>query len=446
MLNIFRSGLNPVYHAPRTLYEALQKNDIEGAKLLITSGVDIDQVIELDRPLLHIALISKNIEFSKLLIESGADINKESYRGDTSLHVAAGIGDIKIVKLLIKNRANTNHANNQGRTPFHRAVTTGDIKIVKLLIKNGANIYHADNEGRTPLFMSLFQNIKFISSLIKLGADFNKRDPFNKTLAYRALELGRSETFKFLASQGADISQCKNGGKNISYNVTFLHKAVEECDIELAKILIKNGSNIDEVNTRGVTALEVALDLDYIELAKTFILEGADINILSGSNKAYDFCSRAVHELKIKLSSIIEKMTLSDFLKEENQENLVSYLRDKSITSTLISLRNNDSLIFNNFIENKYKEAEEQKSLIDQFREIPLELSQELPILPPELVEKIGYYLPKNDQKKLINSFLDPGKMTEDCAALPVDENSLSAAGLTDDEKHQEVFRMARPD
>jgi hypothetical protein len=66
---------------------------------------------------------------------------------------------------------------------------------------------------------------------------------------------------------------------------TSLHWAVKRNDLEIAKILVKRGVDINGIDLAGRTALHIAARNDNSLLAKLLIDKGADVNIKSSNGK-----------------------------------------------------------------------------------------------------------------------------------------------------------------
>ena len=171
----------------------------------IAHGVDIDEVIEVDReqltPLLA-AVMLQHDEVVRHLIEAGADVNLRAVSsskvvpiGFSTLMASSQRGDFKISRMLIEAGANVNfktetddsqHPN--GFTALMYAVLAGDGETVHLLIEEGADIDvtiptqstvsdYKDAVGATALILVLFQeNPEYIArTLIEAGADVNAK-------------------------------------------------------------------------------------------------------------------------------------------------------------------------------------------------------------------------------------------------------------------------------
>ncbi|RMG03466.1 MAG: ankyrin repeat domain-containing protein, partial [Acidobacteria bacterium] len=67
---------------------------------------------------LHEAARYGYLEIARLLISSGANVNAKDQDGQTPLHEAAWYGNSGVAKLLISSRADLNAKNKNGKTPL----------------------------------------------------------------------------------------------------------------------------------------------------------------------------------------------------------------------------------------------------------------------------------------------------------------------------------------
>ena len=127
-------------------------------KLLVDSGVDIDETNNQNFSALIMATECGNKRMAKILIKAGADIEigtkngvaadtaiqatmefKKKNGGDRALHLAACNGYEEIVLQLIKNDVEIDATTQMGWTSLMFAAHEGHVKIVKLLLEHGAD-------------------------------------------------------------------------------------------------------------------------------------------------------------------------------------------------------------------------------------------------------------------------------------------------------------------
>lgn len=112
---------------------------------------------------------------------------------------------------------------------------------------------------------------KIVELLINFGADVNEKDVDDTTALHMAVTEGNMEIIKILVKRGANLeSKSKLKGS------TPLHCAANSNKLEAARELLSFGAQVDEVNEVGDTALLIASLGNNVELVKLLLDSGAD--------------------------------------------------------------------------------------------------------------------------------------------------------------------------
>ena len=205
-------------------------------------------------------------------------------RSESKFLGAVGRGDTKTVKAYLDKGGNVNLQDEPGMTPLHHAVNGNwngaNFDTIKLLIDRGANVNAIDDTHHTPLHMC--NNKEVAEMLIDNGANVNaKTKRSGETPLFSATHgaaQGASKSYqkylgltKMLLAKGADVNIKLRSGSMLGYDEphrektgdTVLHGAVrsysEKHAMEIAKLLITHGANINERNIIGNTPLDEAL-------------------------------------------------------------------------------------------------------------------------------------------------------------------------------------------
>lgn len=144
------------------------------------------------------------------------------------------------------------------------AAAPGDIEndcmLVKALLVAGANVESNDSDENTPLHHARQPSI--VKILIEFGADIHRTNKLGHTPLICATRTNRSypgiqpenrvEVCRLLISHGANINACGTDG------LTALHSSVFCKDAAVAKYLLENGADIELVTDQGGSILHDA--------------------------------------------------------------------------------------------------------------------------------------------------------------------------------------------
>ena len=302
-----KNGETPIHWATRY-------NRKELIEILVNHGADIDignEDFDKDSPI-HSAVFGNKKEIVDILIKCGADINKENRRKITPLQIAVQNRNEDIVKLLIQNGARIDPRMESGyyEAPLHQAVEDNEKSIVELLLKNGANIEVRDAIfNRSPIHYAADKNLtSILKILLENGANTEAEDRTQYTPIILAIHNGHNEAVEILLEHGAKLDHLTsdqitpidcaiffkrkhilkillNTNPNLSRNcfASILHFAAFVGDLEITKLLIEYGVNIDSYDraARG-PPIHVAISQNKdnpIEMTKWLLTNGASSNI-----------------------------------------------------------------------------------------------------------------------------------------------------------------------
>ena len=173
-----------------------------------------------------------------------ADVDKKILKKNNELLYASSRGNIDKIKSLLKKGINIDCRDSFGITPLMKACNEANAEVVEYLIERGADVNTVDYYGSSPIFYLL----KFyIFSNGKVGEK-------------------RLNVLKILIKNGADLDHKNNAGYR------FIHKVIQINNPDMLKILIEAGCDINFKFDYG-TPLRIARKLEKKELAG--ILEAA---------------------------------------------------------------------------------------------------------------------------------------------------------------------------
>jgi ankyrin repeat protein len=198
------------------------------------------------------------------LLNARVDVNatfdrvESELSGKTALMAASTRGHSDLVQTLIKRGANVNLKHRSGETALMFAAGSGSESTVKALLQAGADvnvIVGSPHAGEfTPVSVAIHtdhpQRFEIVRILIAAKAVLNPKDPFFVSPLMHALE--DLEMVKLLVEHGADVNQ-----KNFRGATALMGAAVGK-DPAVVKYLIEKGADVKARDQDGNTALMAA--------------------------------------------------------------------------------------------------------------------------------------------------------------------------------------------
>lgn len=213
------------------------------------------------------------VEAAKLLIARGADVNFVPEGGDGALLQACSRGALALVKLLVANRANVHaRSGRDGLSPLERtcrSVHDSGMEIALLLLENGA-LPDAANL-REEVFDSNLRQALFRNDISSFKARFSVLVRSRKL----AQNLRRATTLEIQRQidLGVDLNY-----KTLSSGDTLLTSAIDLGMFSVSLLLIENGADVHATNSKGQTALHVAIWSGHYDLVRLLLNAGAIID------------------------------------------------------------------------------------------------------------------------------------------------------------------------
>jgi len=249
------------------LHFAAREGDVDSARWLLDSGVDINQGDADSTSALTIALMNKQYTFAKFLLDRGANPNAADARGRGSLYAAIDarnedysalpsrkgtdpLPDVEIIRALLEHGADPNLALvrnlpgrsgmdsgdttlDEGTTPLMRAARAGDVEVMRMLVAKGADPKRRTNAGNDIL-------------LFAAGVGYRDKNTHGD-------EAGALESVKFALSLGLDLHYKNARGE------TALHGAAGRGADSIVGYLAEQGALMDERTRQGLTTLDYAM-------------------------------------------------------------------------------------------------------------------------------------------------------------------------------------------
>ena len=245
------------------LIAACESASIDVVKLLLSRGADVnpEPVRYVLPPLLCAVLTddSRRIELLNLLISKGSNLDITDTFGGTALHYASVERSFDVIKLLLDNGANPSTRDNDGCTPLHYAAYYSCIRCVKALVsRSRKGLTICDSNGNTPLHVAASSEglcqFEIVEYFILMGSDHSKRNKCGLSPIMLSISQAAPSIISYLL-------RCS--GTNINtqfYNGWYpIHYAIKRGDSRIVNILISAGADVNVINKRGDTPLDMLL-------------------------------------------------------------------------------------------------------------------------------------------------------------------------------------------
>jgi len=153
------------------------------------------------------------------------------------------------------------------------ASALGDLPRVKeLLKKNPALLDAYSPDGFTPLGLAAFFSQALVARfLVENGAQIDKaaNNDFKVTPLHSATSARNVEIARLLLTKGAQVNACQQLG------VTPLHSAAHNGQIAMIELLLEYGAGVNAEMQGGRTPLDMALEKEFTQAAELLRAHGA---------------------------------------------------------------------------------------------------------------------------------------------------------------------------
>ena len=215
------------------------------------------------------AIRANDLAQLKNLISAG-DVNVKDRRGATPLMYAASVGSMDAVKMLLAAGADAKVKNAFDATPLMWGVT--NLEKVRLLVDAGADVNARSKQGMTALLIAASNagSIEIVRLLVVKGAEVNPRTESGTAAPAAAAAHDPNDP---LAER-----RRKSGGAG---GYTPLLAAASANDLEMVRLFIEKGVDVNAASKRGDTALHFAAGAGNLPMVKLLLAKGADVNAAS---------------------------------------------------------------------------------------------------------------------------------------------------------------------
>lgn len=336
-------------------------------------------------------LKGEHLDFAIYLIKRGADISSKNRYGYLAVHYAAGCLFLKdaldynfdekrfftpyldekygnpqcnktlnqkylqLLEVLEKHGADFNSKNSIGVMPIHVAALSGSYKVFEYVAQRTHDLSSAVTNGSNALVIAIqyqtkttyMDNLQMIQLLINSGVNVNQKlsNMYYETTycINEAVKVGYPEIVELLLKKGANpnferISYKQGGASEVYADVplTSLAGANIINKIEVGKLLLKYGANINYADSFGWNALHHSIAKNDVEIVAFLLKNGVQkssniikarklFEVKKDSVTAKELSAIIVDNLKSKLSEFNLELKMTELANKENvKEKLTS--------------------------------------------------------------------------------------------------------------------------
>lgn len=231
--------------------------------------------------------------------------NTQNEEGYSPLHLAVEKNATSIVEILVKLKGSINITDVLYRTPLHIAIEKNHLECVKLLLsRKEIDIHAATLTGQTPLSLAIEQkNINVIELLLQRGVKIETYAQ-NKTILNLAIKQENIKVIELLMQRGVKI-------ETHAQNKIILNLAIKSGNRDIVRAILNQIKAIDEIDSNGNTALQLALLHDQPEIALLLIQKINNHLVESGYRGSALHLALKMNELSIAKHLIKAKVGIN---------------------------------------------------------------------------------------------------------------------------------------
>jgi len=299
------------------LLEAARAGHWEQVRALVAGGLDGEDVDGADsdgtRPL-HWAVRADELEVATLLLEAGADATASNRLGLTALYLAAANGNGPMIRRLLDRGADPRDVGRTGETMLMVATRSGSADAVRALLERGADPEATEPQLQLTALMLAAEAgaTGAVRALLEHGADVQARSRPGEAPGRRMPCVGRTGC----GSHGVGIVR---GGlpeqgyqPPISGDMTPLMFAAREGHVEVARLLLDAGAEVNAADRNGITPLFMAIGSNRIPAARLLVERGADIHATDWYGRTPLFAAVEIRNVDLHYVTFEHMLTPAD--------------------------------------------------------------------------------------------------------------------------------------
>ncbi|XP_059161557.1 ankyrin repeat domain-containing protein 50-like [Physella acuta] len=321
------------------LLKAVSGKFTTSVRCLLERGADVSIIDQNGNTALILASMNGSMDVVQMLTQAGADVNMVNSEGETALLAAVAGSRLETVNFLLDFNVDLNHKNKSGNSALIIAAEQNDVSCVEALLARGADVNQINTNGDTALMIgSAHGSVEMVKSLLFYEADANLKDVYGNSSLVSCVarytnvlsgEKACCENFadfledekpklvliiKSLIEASADVNDVTNReGNPVLFDVIragdldlvklFLPTAdLEQRDLDgntaaivaseagrlpILQELLGRGACVNAANSSCLTALHKAIMMSDVDMVKTLIAAGAEVNLDDPDGNVY---------------------------------------------------------------------------------------------------------------------------------------------------------------
>ncbi len=244
---------------------------LENLKTLVKLGGNVNAYTYYSATALHLAAYFHKLENVEFLLQAGALANIKDQSGDTPLalaHSGQASKDIRTKQTIIRRLSAAQKRHGPPKIPKDAGIITYKVK------KNTYKHYHTLHNYNVIDFWRI-ATLEDVKQSFIPGEDINKRfkdytqnnNDERTPLAYACEYSTDPKIVEFLIKNGAKITD------------TVMVNAGATDNVEILKMLVKHGGNVNIKNENGFTPLMVAVEYGLVPTVAYLLEQGAKVNV-----------------------------------------------------------------------------------------------------------------------------------------------------------------------
>jgi ankyrin repeat protein len=250
------------------------------AERLVRAGADVDAANRYGVTPLSVAIAASDAAMVEALLDAGADATKPDRAGEAPLLQAARLADPAVATALLEHGVAVDTRDGRfGQTALMIAARSGSAAVVELLLDAGADADAATTAEEPPRFVPPSESPAGLSrgiGIVRAGwpEDRGKRFPAGgaKTALLYATRAGHLEVARLLIERGANLELADGNGVTpllsavLNASVFRVTRSGSSEHLHVASLLLDAGANVNAMDWYGETPLWAAVDLRNLEL------------------------------------------------------------------------------------------------------------------------------------------------------------------------------------